>query len=149
MTWIDIICTVAAFAAINMYIGWEKGSRLYGTLVLAVLTGLLTSSALIGGLLGLSFYIYRSIGWHGTLDMGRNEGRFIDDFFKMSLISAVAGIGFSLVLGNPTPMLYTLMAPLSYTVAMWAFPWKPNVPHIKIAEGLSGASLGFLTAISI
>lgn len=144
---LSVIALMIITALANMWIGWEKGDRYTGSLAVA-LAGF-AFFGWVGSLIGLALLLWRFVGWHKALDMGRNEGTVLRDTLVMSAIALVPAITLAVGLQSWLPITLVVTMPACYGFAMWAFPWKPNIDHIKIAEGTSGAVFALTGALAI
>lgn len=140
MSILALAAGAALGAAANRYAGWHKGNRyvpaviLWGVLYLAF--------GIEATVFALAFLFWRTIGWHKSIDMGRNEGTLLRDFATMLGITVLPLLTAAVM--YPTPWLTGLafVPAATYAAVMWGLPWRPGVPHIAVAESVTGALLG-------
>ena len=146
----DLILASIAFvfgAAVNRYAGWDSGDRYISSLAIAGLCWpILGVDALY---LAAAFLVWRSIGWYKSLDMGKDAGGFLRDFSVMTIIGIAPAAVLAVAFNDPYVTGIVLLPPVVYTAVMRGLPNKPNVPHIAVAEILTGGLLGVYTYIRI
>ena len=141
----DLILASIAFvfgAAVNRYAGWENGDRYISTLAIA---------GLCWPILGVdALYLAAAfLGWYKSLDMGKDAGGFIRDFSVMTGIGIAPAAVLAVAFGDIYIMGIVLVPPLAYTAVMRGLPNKPSVPHIAIAEILTGGLFGAYTYLKV
>lgn len=138
---LEVLAGAIVGAVGNRYAGMEKGNRY---LPAAVFWGLLcVFYGIEATVFGLAYLFWRTIGWHDSIDMGRNEGTFWRDFGTLMGISALPALTIMVMYPDALLLLWLVLAPpLCYTAAMRGLPWNPKYKHIAVAEILSGAVLG-------
>jgi dolichyl-phosphate-mannose--protein O-mannosyl transferase len=128
----------------NRYAGWKNGDRYIPTAAMAFLLGLFYGIPAVS--IAAGFLVWRSIGWQDTLDMGRDAGSFIGDSLLFYFIAYAFGIIPTLVYHDLRFIPATATAvTLIYAASFWLLPYRKGIPHVAIAEVLSGAALGWLS----
>jgi hypothetical protein len=134
------------WAAANRYAGMEKGNRYVGPAIFALAGYPLTGSiegATAAVVLSLSYLLWRSWGWQGSMDMGKDEGKFSSEFITFSLICCLLSLPATILFGNfMFFLIIQLFVPGTYALVMRKLPNKPGIRHIAVAETLSGVVIG-------
>lgn len=139
----DILAVLAGGligGAANRFAGWEHGNRYVPAVVLWVL--LCLGFGLQATVFALAFLFWRTIGWHKSIDMGRNEGSFLRDFATMFGITLLPVASIALMYPTWWLAAFAFIPSLSYAAAMWLLPWRPEFRHIAVAEWVTGGLLG-------
>jgi hypothetical protein len=130
-------------AASNRYAGWEHGNRYLPAVIIALLLGL--NFGLEAAFFGFVFLLWRSIGWHKSIDMGRNEHSFVRDFATLWGITFLPLASAAVFFPTWNLVWVSLIPPLVYTAVMRGLPWRPEFKHIATAEIITGALVGGVT----
>jgi hypothetical protein len=131
----------------NRYAGWEHGDRYVPAAFLTV--ALLLAFGFKASLLGILFLLWRSVGWHKSIDIGRNEGSATRDFVTLIAISILPAVAAALVFGTLVALWLAVIPSLVYTAVMWGLPWHPKFRHIAVAEWITGAALGAVSVVIV
>ena len=142
---------VPLFVALNRMSGndeWFPARNIYGTSILAGLSGLIISGPLVGALLFLSMLTYRIPGWTECRSIGKLTGRVKAEFFgymwRSTWFTPILLIDLDWIM---TPLLILFLGlggAISNTIGFYLF--KRN--HALPAEIINGAVLG-LTVMAV
>lgn len=139
------ILSAIAGAIGNRYAGHEDGNRYLPAALFALAA--VTVHGPAGLAVGGAFLLWRSIGWYGAIDMGRNEHTLARDFWVMVAIALVPAALVAWASGTWLVLVPLALAPaVCYLAAMRLLPWTPGYQHVAVAEIATGAALGLLTA---
>lgn len=135
------------WAITNRYAGMESGNRYVGALLFGAVMTVLLPFEQIGTIwtLSLSYIVWRSMGWHKSIDMGRDAQSLPRDYLIFSLILLVLLVPVWIVTRSwQYVAIVGIGAPMGYVFAMRVLlPEKQHMKRIAIGEILAGAAIGY------